>query len=230
MEVLTDISFELNADYLAGKMHIKPETREAEDFHTLVERAEEIGNPKAVYKESYIEERGEDTVTIDGVMFTSRALRNNLEGINRVLPYIVTCGNEIDETNLTEGDFLKSFWLDSIKEEMLKASRLYLRDLLQQKYKLGKTSTMNPGSGDTAVWPIEQQKKLFSLFGDVESLIGVTLTESSLMKPNKTVSGIRFPNEVGFETCELCHREDCPGRRAPFNKELWETMQAGTGH
>jgi hypothetical protein len=228
MEVVTNIPFELDADHVAGRMHIKPESREAEDFYQLVERAEEIGNPKAVYKEAYIEERGEETITIDGVTFESRALRNNLEGIGRVFPYIVTCGNEVDEADLAGGDFLKSFWLDSIKEEMLKASRLYLRDLLKKKYKLGKTSTMNPGSGDAAVWPIQQQKELFSLFGNVENLIGVTLTESSLMKPNKTVSGIRFPNEVGFETCELCHREGCPGRRAPFNKALWESMQQET--
>jgi len=210
---------------MAKKMRIKPDSPSAEDFYGLLESAEEIGLPKALYKESYVEERTDDTVTMDGVTFTSRALRDNLEGINRVFPYIVTCGNEIDEEDLTEGDFLKRFWLDSIKEELLKAGRLYLRDLLQKRYRVGKTSTMNPGSGDVAVWPIQQQKELFSLIGNVDKLIGVTLTDSFLMMPNKTVSGIRFPNEVGFETCELCHREDCPGRRADFNKELWEKMQ-----
>lgn len=225
MEVITHIPFELHADHLAGKMHIKPESPEADDFYRLLERAGKTGHPKALYKESYIDERTNDAVTIDGVTFTSRALRNNLEGLNRVFPYIVTCGNEVDEADLTEGDFLKSFWLDCIKEAILKAGRLYLRDILQHKYRLGKTSTMNPGSGDVAVWPIQQQKELFSLFGDVESLIGVSLTDSYLMKPNKTVSGIRFPNEVGFETCELCRREDCSERRAPFNSELWEKMQ-----
>ena len=225
MEVLTRIPCELDADHLAGRMHIKPESEEAADFRRLVERAEEIGRPKAIYKESYIDARSDDTVTLDGVIFTSRALRKNLEGINRVFPYIVTCGSEVDEADLAGGDFLKSFWLDSIKEEMLKVGRLYLRDMLINTYKLGKTSTMNPGSGNVAVWPIQQQKELFSLFGDVKNLIGVTLTDSFLMQPNKTVSGIRFPNEVGFETCELCHRENCPERRAEFNKELWEKVQ-----
>lgn len=225
MEVINHIPFQLDPDHLAKKMRIKPDSPSAEDFYGLLESAEEIGRPKALYKESYVGERTDDTVTMDGVTFTSRALRDNLEGINRVFPYIVTCGNEIDEEDLTEGDFLKRFWLDSIKEELLKAGRLYLRDLLQKRYRLGKTSTMNPGSGDVAVWPIQQQKELFSLLGDVDKLIGVTLTDSFLMMPNKTVSGIRFPNEVGFETCELCHREDCPGRRADFNKELWEKMQ-----
>ena len=216
MEVINHIPFQLDPDHMAKKMRIKPDSPSAEDFYGLLESAEEIGLPKALYKESYVEERTDDTVTMDGVTFTSRALRDNLEGINRVFPYIVTCGNEIDEEDLTEGDFLKRFWLDSIKEELLKAGRLYLRDLLQKRYRVGKTSTMNPGSGDVAVWPIQQQKELFSLIGNVDKLIGVTLTDSFLMMPNKTVSGIRFPNEVGFETCELCHREDCPGRRADF--------------
>ena len=32
---------------------------------------------------------------------------------------------------------------------------------------------MNPGSGDASVWSIDQQVGLFSLFGDVDALIGV---------------------------------------------------------
>ena len=81
---------------------------------------------------------------------------------------------------------------------------------------------MNPGSGDVDIWPIEQQRELFSLFGDVKALIGVTLTDSFLMIPNKTVSGVFYPTEVDFVTCQLCHRERCPNRRAPFDAHLWD--------
>jgi hypothetical protein len=88
---------------------------------------------------------------------------------------------------------------------------------------------MSPGSGDANVWPITQQRELFSLFSNVEALVGVRLTDSFLMLPNKTVSGIRFQTETDFESCELCHRESCVGRRAPFNRELWESLQ-GIGH
>ena len=69
-------------------------------------------------------------------------------------------------------------------------------------------------------WPITQQKELFSLFGDVEELIGVTLTESCLMVPLKSSSGIYFPTEVTFETCQLCPREVCESRRAPYDRAL----------
>jgi hypothetical protein len=79
---------------------------------------------------------------------------------------------------------------------------------------------MNPGSGDRNVWPIAQQRPLFSLFGDAEALIGVRLTDSFLMVPNKTVSGLFFPTEVPFESCQLCTRPDCPRRRARYKGPL----------
>jgi hypothetical protein len=84
---------------------------------------------------------------------------------------------------------------------------------------------MSPGSGDVNVWPIEQQRELFELLGDVRGQIGVELTDSFLMVPNKTVSGIHFPAEKDFRTCQVCHRENCPSRGAPFDQELWESIQ-----
>jgi hypothetical protein len=77
---------------------------------------------------------------------------------------------------------------------------------------------MNPGSLES--WPITQQKELFSILGNVEDLIGVKLTERYTMIPVKSVSGICFPTEIKFESCQLCPREKCIGRRAAFNPEL----------
>jgi len=79
---------------------------------------------------------------------------------------------------------------------------------------------MSPGSGAADIWPITQQKELFSLFGDVEGLIGVKLTVSYLMIPLKSVSGIIYQSETTFETCQLCPREACIGRRADYSPDL----------
>ena len=84
---------------------------------------------------------------------------------------------------------------------------------------------MSPGSGDAVIWPIEQQRNLFALLGDGSQQIGVQLTDSCLMIPNKSVSGIRYPTEIDFHTCQVCHREDCPGRIAPFDEEQWKIHQ-----
>jgi hypothetical protein len=225
IEAKTDIPFELDSEALRESLHIKPGSDHVKELNDLVAMVQEVGKPKALYRESFIDAKGKDTVTIDGVTFASRMLRRNLEEVERVFPFIVTCGKEVDEIEIQKDDFLKTFWLDTIKATLLGTGVRYLSEYLKRKYKLGKTSVMSPGSGDVNVWPIEQQRGLFSLFGDVENLIGVTLTDSFLMVPNKTVSGIRFPTEIDFQTCEICHREDCVGRRAPFNKELYDSLQ-----
>lgn len=223
--MLDDVPFELDLETLLGQAHIEPGTEDAKEFEGLLGKAQAAAKPKAVCRECYIEARGKDTVTLEGVTFTSRALRANLDQPERVFAYVATCGKEVAEVELPAGDFLQEFWLDTIKETLLGVSTSHLNDYLSRQYALGKTATMHPGSGDATVWPIEQQKELFSLFGDVEDLIGVRLTDSFLMMPNKSVSGIRFPTEIDFQTCRLCHREECPSRAAPFDQELWDSIQ-----
>jgi len=225
MEILQDIPFELNADSLLERLHLQKESDVVEELNELVDTIRPHMKPKALYRVSYIEERGEDSVTIDGVTFTSRVLRINLDKVERVFPFIATCGKEIDELDIASGDFMKQFWIDTIKEIALTFSHKYLNEHLNRRYVLGKTSSMSPGSGDIDIWPIEQQRGLFSLFGSVYELIGVELTDSFLMIPNKSVSGIRFPTEIDFRSCQVCHRENCPSRSAPFDKILWETYQ-----
>ena len=85
----------------------------------------------------------------------------------------------------------------------------------------GSLSRIGPGS--LADWPLEEQTPLFKILGDTEAAIGVRLTESLLMIPTKSISGIFFFGEVAFESCQLCPREECPGRRAAYDKDLYET-------
>lgn len=224
-EVLTDIPFDLDAESLMRPLLIEPDTEDAREFQDMLHTAEERAKPKAVYAASYIEARDDTTVRIDGVTFTSRTLRINLETAERVFPFVATCGHEVDEFIAVKGDFLKEFWRDAIKTSLLGAASKHLNDHLQRIFLPGKTSTMGPGSADATVWPIEQQKELFNLLGDVQGRIGVRLTDSFLMVPNKTVSGIKFPTEKDFRNCQVCHREDCPSRSAPFDEELWESLQ-----
>ncbi len=227
MAILTDIPFELDLAALSRQLRVEPDTEDAREFSELIEKARAVGNPKAVYKECYVEERGDDTVTIDGVTFSSRVLRTNLDGVERVFPHVATCGEELDGIALPGGDFIKQFWLDAIKETLLRFITNYLNAYIDRKYALDKTAVMSPGSGDVTVWPIEQQTHLFALLGEVKDRIGVELTDSFLMVPNKSVSGIRFPTGIAFRSCQLCHRRHCPSRATPFDKELWDSIGDG---
>jgi hypothetical protein len=154
--------------------------------------------------------------------FVSKVLRSNLDQVERVFPYVATCGRELDAIPIEADDIFGQFCRDTIKEMALHSAMANLVGHLQETYALEKLATMNPGSGDVNVWPIEQQKELFAFFGDIPGSIGVALTDSCLMVPNKTVSGLFYPSEHDFQSCQLCHRESCPNRRAPFDPHLWE--------
>ena len=114
-------------------------------------------------------------------------------------------------------EMLSQFYLDMIANIALSAARNYLQNQLRSRYALEGLSSMAPGS--LRDWPIEEQGPLFTIMGDVEASIGVRLTESYLMIPNKSLSGIIFPTDIPFYSCQLCPRENCVGRKARYNEK-----------
>lgn len=222
--VIDDIPFDIDPAAAMKRAGIPAGTPDEQRFGSVMNKFAMVARPRALYRVCYIEGRGEDRVAIGGAVFRSRALRRNLEGINRVFPYVVTCGAEADAFATDGGDILDEFRLDALRELLLKSAAAGLKTLLESRYGLAGSSSMSPGSGDVSLWPIEQQRDLFALLGDVEGLVGVRLTESCLMLPTKSLSGIRFPTAVDFESCRLCRREVCRDRKAPFDADLWESI------
>ena len=225
MEALTQIAPALDPAALLARVHVAPESDDAAVVMALIDQARAVARPKALYAEAFVEGRGDDTIRIDGITFTGRMLRRKLETVERVFPYVATCGHELDRVPLPAGDVLVQFWWDAIKAELLAAARAHLLAHLTARFRLGQTARMSPGSGDAEVWPIEQQRLLFALLGGVTPFIGVRLTESCLMIPNKTVSGLLFSTEEDFQTCQVCHRDSCPNRRAPFDAAVWHSLR-----
>jgi len=225
METLTQIAPALDTAALLARVHVAPDSEDAAALTALIDQARDVARPKALYAEAFVEGRGDDAIRIDGITFTSRMLRHKLAGVERVFPYVATCGHELDGVGLPAGDVLVQFWWDAIKAEFLVAARAHLLAHLTDRFRLGQTARMSPGSGDVDVWPIEQQRLLFALLGGVTPFIGVILTESCLMLPNKTVSGLLFPTEEDFQTCQVCHRDPCPNRRAPFDAVIWQSLR-----
>jgi hypothetical protein len=225
LEALTEIPPALDVTALLARVHVAPGSEDAATVTALIEQARAVARPKALYAEAFVEGRGGDTVRIDGITFTSRMLRRKLDTIGRVFPYVATCGHEMDGVALPADDVLVPYWWDTIKSELLSAARTHLLAHLTARFRLGQTARMSPGSGDAEVWPIEEQRLLFALLGGVTPAIGVALTESCLMIPNKTVSGLLFSTAEDFQTCQVCHREVCPNRRAPFDAAVWQALR-----
>jgi len=219
VEVIENIPVRLDADEVVKRLRIRRNVEYFRDkLASLIETIVPVMNPKAVYSVSFVDKIEGDSVTIGDTVFTSKVVRKNLEKVGRVFPYIVTAGVELDDLELSKGQ--SAMLLDQVKNVVVTKANLYLRNLITEKYGIKKLSSVGPGRLDE--WPITQQRELFSLFGENVDRIGVSLTKTCLMVPVKTVSGLLFPSEAGFESCELCSRKKCMGRRAAFNQEKVE--------
>jgi len=226
VEILDDIPIHLDVEQVLKYLHLNKRREQFDVVHKLVGIANSTVHPKAICGMSYVDNKNEDTVDIGGIKFASRVLRVNLDKVGKVFPYIITIGKELEDRMASLDNLLEQYYLDEIGNLALDLIGNYIEEHLKREYRMGQISSMNPGSADLQVWPITQQKQLFSLFGNVEALIGVKLTPSFLMIPRKSISGIYFPTEIEFTSCQICSRERCEGRQAPYDEDLAESYKS----
>lgn len=227
MPILHCTPFKIDFPSLMTKLRMRQDSSHANMLRELILQAEEVAKPKGLYDLAFIEARGDDWVMINDIQFNSRILCVNLNGVQRIFPYVVTCGIELEQWSVSLDDFLIRFWADAIKEYALHYASETLKNHIIERFNPGLLSSMNPGSlGD---FPLSAQKYLFALLGDVQTKIGVQLTSSYLMLPTKSVSGILFPSEHHFSSCQLCPREKCSSRRAPYDASLYDARFAYSG-
>ena len=146
-----------------------------------------------------------------------RIIMNQLRGAEGYALFIATCGEAFErflQQLKAEGDMVRVFIADAMgsviaekcADEMEKNLQLSI-DKLGWKH----TNRFSPGY---CGWHVSQQQLLFPLFNG--QTCGVTLTDSSLMLPIKSVSGIIGVGEKVRRldyTCGLCNFEKCYKRK-----------------
>ena len=222
IEILTDIPVRVDPQAASRRLRFGPSHGFA-SLDDLLAEAVPLVRLRAVTGVAYTGEKTEAGVEVSGVRFHSRVLRANLENVQKVFPFIMTVGAELETRAAASGDLLRQYYLEEAANLILEAGAAWLAGRLGERWGLGDLSAMSPGSLED--WPITEQPKLFSLFGDTRRLVGVELTASLLMLPRKSISGIFFPSAEGFLSCRLCERGDCPARKAPYDEAA--ARQAG---
>jgi hypothetical protein len=126
---------------------------------------------------------------------------------------LCTAGKEVGKCSrkaMQEGDPLKGYIFDIVGSLIVEATADLMQDDLE-KYVIssGKKIT-NRYSPGYCGWYVAEQHKLFRLVPD--NFCGITLTDSALMDPVKSISGIiGIGNDVRFNpcTCDLCDQKNC---------------------
>jgi hypothetical protein len=217
--ILDHIPFQIDLPALLKEAHLKENSPLVADFTRMAKQAQAAARPKVLYKVSLVELEGDQTVQLDRMRFSSRVLRVNLGNAHRVFPFLATCGSEMAAWAEAFDDLLESFWAELLMEHALYVAIQFFEAHIAVLYQPGDVASMNPGS--LPDWPLTDQAPLFSLLGDTRQQVGVHLTDSMLMVPTKSVSGILFPTEEGYANCQLCPRQACLNRRAPYDEMLY---------
>jgi hypothetical protein len=216
--VLDKIPFEFNVEAILKQMKIHGDPKRFEvPIRELIDLVIPVAKPKALIKVVCVDHKTPDMLQIDGVEFDSKLVRVNLDPVETAFVCMTTIGTEVEAIEQPK-EVMKKFCLDAMKNHLLFAATAYLRKFLQDNYQTGTLTNLNPG--ETASFPIAQQRKIFQIIGDVEGYIGVHLSENCALIPTKSHSGIYFSTAVEFISCRLCTNKRCQGRRAPYEPEL----------
>lgn len=192
-------------------------------LHSLEEilpTIEKLINVKAGFRilDSLKVNEKKDSVVIGDIQFdTGKIIANPLKNSTSVAVLVASAGNEIERISkkyLSGEDVLKGYIVDTIGSEIVESAadllEIKLQEIVSEKG-LKLTNRYSPGY---CGWAVKEQHKLFSLLP--VNFCGVSLTESALMIPIKSVSGIiglgSNVKKYAYQ-CSICEMEHCIRRK-----------------
>jgi hypothetical protein len=142
-----------------------------------------------------------------------KVVYNMLKKSEQLCFFLCTAGKGISEWSRSlfiEGDFLKGYLVDMAGSLIVELAVDKLNESIESEARqkgLSITNRYSPGYCD---WNVAEQEHLFSFFP--ENFCGVSLNSSSLMIPEKSISGVigagRNIKKIPY-TCSLCDMENC---------------------
>lgn len=200
-----------------GFLEQEPDPMILERTQQLLEEAMQIAVPAFHYEVKDSVVLADDTVYIEDKAFrTGKTITRLLAGTTRLVLFVATAGmafqHWMDEIK-KQGDGLDTFIADTIGSCLVGACTEQMEaEVIQKLAPLPHTNRFSPGY---CGWNLSEQKGLFACMP--AGVCGVTLTESCLMYPIRSVSGlIGFGEQVKNKVheCDLCDkRAECLQRK-----------------
>ena len=196
----------------------KGENREmiAEMIADVLKEAEKICDIRAEYVicSDIKTDIASDRILVNGKEFNvGKIVRGQMKKSQSIAAFLCTAGSKIGEyarSLINEKDFLNGYLFDIAGSEIVEAAADEMQERLHknmESYNMKITNRYSPGY---CGWHVSEQHKLFSLIP--QNYCGITLNQSSLMDPIKSVSGfIGIGEGVRFNaySCNLCDMQNC---------------------
>ncbi|MHB8335985.1 MAG: vitamin B12 dependent-methionine synthase activation domain-containing protein [Ignavibacteriaceae bacterium] len=153
-------------------------------------------------------------ILLDNVAFDiHKVIFQQIKKSNSIAIFACTAGKKITDISkeiMKDGDLLKGYVYDLFGSIVVESAMDIIQDSLQKEMAALGLKITNRFSPGYCGWEVAEQKKLFSLMP--EHFCGIELTDSCLMQPTKSVSGIIGIGEsVKFNgyTCNICDASNC---------------------
>lgn len=177
-----------------------------------------VSRPKSVYRIFDMKHTGSDRIEFCGMEVESKNLAKNLKGCREIVLFGATLGIGVDRyiTRASLTDMARAVVLQACAAALLEEYCDERQDhIAQEQKKEGKylRPRFSPGYGD---FSISYQEQLVQIL-DCAKKIGLTLTDSLMMTPTKSVTaviGVSTEKEPCHRSgCEACEKKDCAYRR-----------------
>lgn len=186
----------------------------------MISRVKEILRPQFSFfiTKATLDEENNLLTTGYATMNIGRIISRQLRGSSAFAFFVATAGMEFEhlqEELKTEGDMVSIFIADAMGSVIAEKAADCMELALQQTLPSSGLKHTNRFSPGYCGWHVSQQHLLFSHFPTPQPC-GITLSDSSLMTPIKSVSGvIGIGTDVRYldYTCGLCDYKDCYKRR-----------------
>ena len=149
---------------------------------------------------------------------TGKIICRQLRGAQRYAVFVATVGSGYFQWSDAVGrrdDMFQTYAMDCVGSQIVESVADYMEIVLQQEIDPSGFKRTNRFSPGYCGWHVSAQPALFSLFGESKPC-GIELTDSCLMLPMKSVSGvIGVGSDVRYlpYTCGICDKKDCYKRK-----------------
>ena len=198
----------------------------AVDSHSkgLVDQYIDIGRQIMSPAAGYVLVEAQETelseeLDLAGISFqTGKIINRMLKFSESYALFIVTIGPEPEQLarNLLEkGEYLEGYITDLLASAMVDSLADLVHDEIRKVAQVKGMMVTNRYSPGYCSWDVSEQQKLFSLFP--KDSCTISLSESSLMNPVKSISGIiGLGPQVKYNdyTCEICPMKTCAFRKS----------------
>lgn len=186
----------------------------ADSFESL----RSVMSRKSVYRIFDLEQEDLEVIRFGNLTVKSKNLGKNLQGCDKIVLFGATLGIGVDQllsrvskTNMAHAVVMQAC-AAALLEEYCDECQEQIGQKLQTEGRFLRPR-FSPGYGD---FPIECQKNVIQML-DSAKTIGLTITESFMMAPSKSVTAVigasTVPVRCHRQGCEVCEKKNCMYRR-----------------